>query len=500
MLALPDYIVLDFLEWISQNYPRNKGLLDSLLNDKKLAMSYAEEYLHGEYRGCKVYDYKQCKRHLKRYINQVIDSKEFDEFLEKYCECRYCNEDFHYCMYHCLHRCYHKFEYLLHNRFKELRKEPRYELKKIEPYVLVDSLYFYLDQNGITDNPTLMHFMVGYSSKDLSSILDFLNWLKEQNESFNMYKMPEIVFHDVIKKYESSREIKLKNKTKKDIIKCFNNKSPEQVYEWINKVFGRRKIRSLSYIFERYYNDKAKYKCILLPLKGESDLERFVQEYWYDLDAASSDLLDIFYSLKELNNTGFASLEKIKDMAVDIKKLPCIVIWQRDISTAKAISIRKLSHSDLCRLLLEIISCIKKNMDIEQIYKEALKLTENLKDESRMVQKIKQNINGINYGAVTGINEGIVENVISRNNESIQNDIKQAKEKIANIKELNSDMKDFLYGLLDEAGVSILKDDNKLKGECVNKFKGFIAGVGKVSTAILSVLGSVASIASFFGI
>lgn len=117
-----------------------------------------------------------------------------------------------------------------------------------------------------------------------------------------------------------------------------------------------------------------------------------------------------------------------------------------------------------------------------------------------MVQKIEQNINGINYGAVTGINEGIVENVISRNNESIQNDIKQAKEKIANIKELNSDMKDFLYGLLDEAGVSILKDDNKLKGECVNKFKGFIAGVGKVSTAILSVLGSVASIASFFGI
>ena len=117
MLALPDYIVLDFLEWISQNYPRNKGLLDSLLNDKKLAMSYAEEYLHGEYRGCKVYDYKQCKRHLKRYINKVIDSKEFDEFLEKYCECRYCNEDFHYCMYHCLHRCYHEFEYLLHNRF-----------------------------------------------------------------------------------------------------------------------------------------------------------------------------------------------------------------------------------------------------------------------------------------------------------------------------------------------------------------------------------------------
>ena len=72
MLALPDYIVLDFLGWISQNYPRNIILLDSLLNDKELAISYAEKYLYEEHRDCKVYEYKHCKRHLIRYINQVI--------------------------------------------------------------------------------------------------------------------------------------------------------------------------------------------------------------------------------------------------------------------------------------------------------------------------------------------------------------------------------------------------------------------------------------------
>ena len=54
--------------------------------------------------------------------------------------------------------------------------------------------------------------------------------------------------------------------------------------------------------------------------------------------------------------------------------------------------------------------------------------------------------------------------------------------------------------LLDTAKVSILKDDNKLKDKCLNGFKGFIAGAGKASTDILSVLGSIASIASFFGI
>lgn len=500
MLVLPDYIVLDFLDWISQKYPRNKYLLDSLLNDKKLAMSYAEEYLHGKYGDCKVYNYKKCKRYLKRQIIQVIDSKEFDEIIEEHCECRYCNEDTHYCMHYCFRWFYHEVEHLLHNRFKNSREEISYELKRIEPYALVDSLYYYLGQNKIADNLQEMYCMVEDSSKNLSSILDFINWLKEQNEPLNLYKMPEIIFDEVIKKYEISRETKLNSRTKKEIMKCFDNKSSEQVSELINKVFGRRKIRSLSYVFERYYNDKAKYKCILLPLKGESDLDGFVRKYWYDLDFASSDFLDIFYSVKELDNTGFASLKKIKSAVVEINELPCIVIWENDISKSKNINIRKLSNSDLCVLLLEIISCIKKGMDIEQIYKEALKMTEIIKDENRMVQKIEQNINGINYGVVTGSNEGKIEYEMSRENQNVQKDIRQAKKEITNIKELSLDKKNYIYELLDETEISILKNDNKLKNECVNKFKGFMAGVGKISATILSVFGSIASIASFFGI
>lgn len=495
MIALPDYIVLDFLEWISQHYPRNKMFLDSVLYDKKLVMSYAEEYLHTEQK-----DYEQCKRTLKRYINHVIDGKEFDKIIRKHCEYENFKEDIHCCIYHCLHRCYHEFEYLLHNNIKELGECLRYELEEIKPYTLVDSLYFYLDQKGVVDTPALMRFMVGCSSKDLSPILDFLNWLKEQNESFNIYKMPEIFFNNIVKKYESTREIKLSNKTKKDIIKCFSNKSSNQIYEWMNKVFGRGKIKNLPYVFERYYKAKAKYKCIILPLRGETQIEKFVKNYWYDLDAASSDLLDIFYSSKELNNTGYISLNKIKDMTVDINMLPCIVIWQKDISSAKIIEIRKLSHSDLFKLLSEIISYIKKDMDLEQIHREALKMVENLKDESRPVQKIEQNINGTNYGAVTGVNEGIVENIISPNNQNIENDIQQAKVKIKNLQEIDPNMKDFLYELLDEVGLSISKDDKKLKDECVYKFKGFLIGVGKVSTTILGILGSIVSIASFFGI
>ena len=96
-------------------------------------------------------------------------------------------------MHYCVYRCYHEFEYFLHDRFVELREQPRYELKGIEPQVFINAVYSYLEKNGIINNPTVLHLMIGHSSMDLSSILDFFNWLKEQDESFNIYKMPEII-------------------------------------------------------------------------------------------------------------------------------------------------------------------------------------------------------------------------------------------------------------------------------------------------------------------
>ena len=90
MITLPDYIVLDFLEWISQNYPRNVVFLDLLLSDKEIVMSYAEEYLSEEYRGGKDYNCKQCKKRLKKYINKVIESKQFDECIRQLFNYNFC--------------------------------------------------------------------------------------------------------------------------------------------------------------------------------------------------------------------------------------------------------------------------------------------------------------------------------------------------------------------------------------------------------------------------
>lgn len=492
MLALPDYIVLDFVEWISQNYQSNKLFLDSLLSDRELVMSYAKKYLSEQNNN---YNYNKCKKILKRYIDRVIDSKEFEVLLRQNCKYGYSEKDVCYCDNHCLHMSCHEIEYLLHERFKEFTN---YEIDRIKPSVLVDSLYNYIEREDIKDNPALFYLVTGCSGEDFSIILDFFNWLKEQKKTFKIYKMPKDVFDDVINKYEINRGVALSNKTKRDIVKIFKSSSSSQIYKRMKKIFGNG--RSLSYVFERYYSDKAKYKCILLPLKGEPGLKKFIKKYWSDLDEASSDSLDIFYSLKELNDTGYKSLGKIRNLSVDTSVLPCVVIWQQDISLAKTISIRELSHSDLCQLLRVIISYIEKGMKLEQVYQEALKMVENLKEENKMVQKIEQNINGINYGAVTGVNKGRVQNITSSDNSSIQSDIQDAKTKIKALEELDSQMKKYICDLLEEASSSMIKNDDNMKNACVNKFNGFIAGVGKASVAILGVLGSFASIASFLGI
>lgn len=495
MIEIPDYIVLDFLEWLAQNC--NKEIrLDTLLNDRDLVTSYAEKYLNEEY---KAGGYKICKQRLKRFIEALIDSKEFDEFMEHNCRYRYEKQCSRVCLDYCIDVCYHDF---IH--FFKTSKSLKCGFNIIEPYYLVQSLDSYINRYGIKDNPKLLKLMLGSSFDNFSDILNFIEWIKDQEKPLNLYKMPEIVFNEIINTYELDRGLKLSAKSKKEIKKCFIDKSETEIYDWLNKLFGRNG-KKISYIFERYYHNKAKYKCIILPVEEESGLNKFIKKYWTALDAASEDYLDIFYSFKEARSTGFSINNKIKELNLYADALPCIVIWKDDISNAISINIKNLDHSDLCTLLQKIISCIQKNMNLEQIYKEALKMSEKLKDESKMIQKIEQNIE-VNKGSVTGINNGKVETYVIEDNQyknSDIQDIQMVKDKFDNTCELNPDMKAYMMEILNLAEESISENDSKLKDECVNKFNGFIAGVGrssKAATVILNIIGSIASIASFFGL
>ena len=147
MSGLPDYIVLDFLEWISQDDAVRKEVIESLL-DRELAQTYAKRYLHEEFGQ----DYKKCRRRLKRNIIRMINSIEFDDFMERRCENRNCGNNQRYCSYSCLHEFYHEYEYLLINRFKEQKILSENELGEIKPETLIDSLYDYFGHDEGAEN------------------------------------------------------------------------------------------------------------------------------------------------------------------------------------------------------------------------------------------------------------------------------------------------------------------------------------------------------------
>lgn len=82
MQELPDYEVINFLEWISLNYPKNKMFLNALLNDRECLLEYAKKYLAGDNEDKYYNFYMQSKRHFRRRLSEVIN-RELDDYYFK---------------------------------------------------------------------------------------------------------------------------------------------------------------------------------------------------------------------------------------------------------------------------------------------------------------------------------------------------------------------------------------------------------------------------------
>lgn len=451
MIGLPNYDLLDFLVWFSEKKP--KSSFEILINDRNVAMKYVTEYLKTKYDENEIYDYKKCQRFIKRIINQAIECEEFKQILRESC----CNRD-------CCNECVNCFyEYLGCYLNRRIPKRPTYNLKRIDPEDFLQRVYDYLNQNGIMHESRLMEYMVGCSETDFSSILDFMDWLSQQEDKIleNIYKIPKPVLDDVIKNYELSRGEKLSSGQKKKIIKCFNNKLPEQIEDWFYKIIGKKHYKKLNYIFDRFYNSRAKYKCILLPLKAESDFVGFVKEYWIDLNAASSDFLDIFYSFDELKDTGYHTLKKIKNLKINTNELPCVVIWKNDISEAKAIDIRGLKNSDICTIMQNIIYYIKAEWDLRKIYE---KVSENVasirnnKREIMMQQNI--NVNGSNNVTINATQNNKVQGTATNELDEIMNVIRKNMDAVRNA-ELKEELKEDILDAIESIKEQLEKEKPK---------------------------------------
>ncbi len=396
MQPIKDYIVLDFLEWLRRR--KSEYLfIDRLGYDEEYEYkieNYAKEYLNDNIR---IYHKKEpihSKVELKAILKSFIDSYEFDRifgsgriFYEHDIErviCDFCKKLVYrlYCSSDDIQNtllCYYWKVY--------------YNNKKMDGKYLIDSIkvyYRYFDEFRGKD----------YCKLETNIVEEFLDYLDEGNVRLNIKTIPRNYLKRIVHQYNNT---KFSDELIVNILKDRMNQKMTTLLK--NKLSNDKlaRYKDLGYLYDRYNDDNVQYKCLLLPLKGETNLEMFITKYWDDLDIASSNYLDIFVSKNDIQLSGYMSLEKITnlDFSKEIE-LPCILIWKEKMSDVQFINIRGLDFSQLYACIQKIINLIKNEYVLDDIVNKAKDFINECKEENKQRIVIQQNINE-NHGIIIGM-------------------------------------------------------------------------------------------------
>lgn len=109
---------------------------------------------------------------------------------------------------------------------------------------------------------------------------------------------------------------------------------------------------------------------------------------------------------------------------------------------------------------------------------------------------VTQTISG-NGNQVSGINNGTM--TLHSNNQIIE-DIKTAIPLVEKDEDIDTAHKEYIVDLLRESQTAITNNDKVKQEGCIAKLKAFIIGAGDKALKVIAILGSFASIGSFFGI
>ena len=251
---------------------------------------------------------------------------------------------------------------------------------------------------------------------------------------------------------------------------------------------------------------------MLLGVEGSEylDLKSFIERYWNDLDKMSGNKLDIFYAVKELEETGYSIKKYFNLDNIYINQIPCIAIWEQIIREARYISIKDLESKELFEVFSDIVTAIEEGKKIDEICKIGDEKVKNLKDSKKNIVNsyidnstnyVHQSISDNTNGTIIGVNKGNIENTFCVDNDAtkICQFIDDLKSKLSEICEMNEIQKKFFEKILDDLREPNLKNNEVQKNNLKMKFESFIMGLPQTVLNMLNVSGSLASIASFLG-
>ncbi len=386
MNALPDYMLIEFFNWIKTSGNANINIeyvRECVMRDKHTysAMDdltpYAKEFIDK--------------------MNLDIEAWELVESMRAYLTYRYVDEN---------------------------------SIKIVENSLWQEALNKNIDsrcENNVKGNIPMhvMHMMVAVPDS-LHTEIEFLEWLLKQKLSvYDVYKMPMCVFEQLAKNFIIENNGTINN----DLLKCllheFKEENPRKFlgklkkYISINR-FGKdtEKYKSIAELLGRYY-DNSIMKCFFLPLAQDKMFENFINESWKDLNALSRNYLDIYYSDKELSSSGYDIKNKFHSLEIPEDALPCLVLWVNSLENAKYVELRGLEYNEIFHLMQSIVQYIKVENTFDVVYSKATIKAEELRREHKNITIIKQNFK-VSNSEIQNSQLGTFDSKLSNSNDIIK--------------------------------------------------------------------------------
>ena len=357
MNALPDYIVIDFFDWIKSNesFSLNIGYVrECVMRDRHTYSAMVD-----------------LTPYAKKFIIQKNLNIEPYELIESI--------RFYLIYYYADEKLTKRVEKSLW--YESVRKSGKSNLK--------------INSN----NDVIMHMLVSVPTA-LNIEIEFLEWLlKQELDAYDIAKMPMCVFEKLAEDFSIDVKGKIDNVLLSELLHDFKRNSLECFLEKLQRLislntFGgdTKKYKSIAELFCRYSNPNI-IKCFFLPLAQDKMFETFINDAWPDLNSLSKDYLDIFYSVKELVASGYDIKDKFRSLEVAEDALPCLVLWNDSLDNAKYVELRDLKYSEIFYLLQSIVQNIKVGNKFDVVYSKAVMMADEKRRSHKRISVIRQDFN-----------------------------------------------------------------------------------------------------------
>lgn len=515
MQQLPNFLVLDFCEWLRRAVLNRQQYKDvniwDLLFDPKydhIVKKKAKEYCvqKGHLKD------EDIKMFLESLVRMYYRSEEFQDFCYEVRKSRKRDGSWRYNFFERLQRSIRHFSYHLSDQLPGMLKQVNnnFRMVSMDDYrLLIDNACYLLQQycREEENDPNILELMIMGRPIEI----DFLEWIEHEKTNDESIIKIDLMPLDVFEKYV----LMFCEETGKDkadarkLIKSFKQSDPGSLIHKLNRLLPYNDVyrkKNLRYVSQRYLSEKIPFKCVILPLEADDEKYHELITYrWKDLNDLSSDYLDIYYCYANYGQSGYDLMQQLSCLPNKFHaKLPCILLWDDDLENAYPVDISQFNPEEIYYLIRQIVDLIIEEKPFDEIVKGVNNMSEEKRHKEHPFIKVEQHANGASnvqqIGVVDGDHVSITGKFLIENSREFIREAQEALKLITENDELNAAQKENLASIITEAQEGVQQNSTDKVQNSKERFKTFMVFVGNTATKLISSLAGLSTIAKFFGI